>query len=193
MVWFFFSLRFYDPIYEKHLTLGAPIEAQCLEPERSCGGFCVYQSFNRSFEFISDFVDIVSRSTTTFAMTNQRLVSRRTRQQIRDTFVAIFNLFKTIVVTGVLTILWPIIAPITLAIQLWNSLPSYRQVRRATPTSVGDVRRSVPSLRQVWNSIPSLRQILNALMNLVRVQATEYAAQINPAEIAGNATRRPVR
>lgn len=83
--------------------------------------------------------------------------------------------------------LLPVLAPISLAVQLWNSLPSFRQVRNAIPRSFGDLCR-IPSA--IWNSIPSLNQLLNMLVNLIRAMVRDYTTRLSP-QVTGQSTRQP--
>lgn len=122
-------------------------------------------------------------------MRGQPVVSRRNRQQVQEVVGGILTLVKTIFMNGVMVMLAPVLAPISLAIQLWNSLPTWRQVRRSVPTSFGEVRR-MP--RSVWNSIPSVGQVVNMLVRLVQAAARDYMAHFSTQGIA-NSTRQPVQ
>ncbi len=117
------------------------------------------------------------------------MVSRRNRQQLGDTMGSILRLVVAIFVNGVMTILWPVVAPIMLAVQLWNSLPSFRQVCRAVPTRLSDI----PTPRRVWNSIPSVCQVVNAIVNAVRAQFNDYMAHMNPAALGSISAAPPTR
>lgn len=124
-----------------------------------------------------------------FVAMRQPVVSRRTRQQAQEVVGGLVTLVKTIFMNGVLVMLAPVLAPLSLAVQLWNSLPTWRQVRRAVPTSFGDVRR-VP--RSVWNSIPSVGQVVNMLVRLVQAAVRDYMAHFSTQGIQ-NSTRQPVQ
>lgn len=83
---------------------------------------------------------------------------------------------KTIFINGVMVMLAPVLVPVSLTLQLWHSLPTFRQVRRAVPTSLRDVRR-LPS--SVWNSIPSVGQVLNWIGRLLQAMVHDYLAHFS--------------
>ena len=119
----------------------------------------------------------------------QPVMSRQNRQQVQEVAGQLVTLVKTIFMNGVMVMLAPILAPLSLAVQLWNSLPTWRQVRRSVPTSSAEVRR-LP--RSVWNSIPSLGQIVNMLVGLVQAAVRDYMNHFSAQGIA-NSARQPVQ
>ncbi|KAG0567923.1 hypothetical protein M758_7G169500 [Ceratodon purpureus] len=94
-----------------------------------------------------------------------RGLSRRNRNQLQDVWATLVALVRTIFVNGLMVMLAPVLAPISLAIQLWNSLPTWRQVKRSLPRSFGEVKR-IPY--QIWRSVPSFRQLMDMLLRLVQ-------------------------
>lgn len=95
----------------------------------------------------------------------RRGLSRRNRQQLQEVWASLVSLVRAIFVNGLMAMLAPVLVPISLAIQLWNALPSFRQVKRAVPRSFGEVKRIPYS---VWRSIPSGRQLLDMLLRFIQ-------------------------
>lgn len=92
-------------------------------------------------------------------------MSRRNRQEFREVWEGLVSLIRAIFVNGLMVMLAPVLTPISLAIQLWNALPSFRQVKRSIPRNFSEVKRIPYS---IWNSIPSFGELMGMLLRLVQ-------------------------
>lgn len=122
-----------------------------------------------------------------FSAMRHRGVSRRNRQQFQEVWVSLVDLVRTIFVNGVMVMLAPFLVPISLAIQLWNSLPSFRQVKKSIPRSFSEVKRIPYS---IWHSIPSAGELGNMLLRLIQTLVRDCLQRYTTQDI-GRSPRQP--
>lgn len=117
-----------------------------------------------------------------------RGISRRNRQQFQEVWVNLVGLVRAIFMNGVMVMLAPFLVPISLAIQLWNSLPSFRQVKKSIPRSFGEVKRIPYS---IWHSIPTAGEVGNMLLSLLQTLVRDCLQRYSTQDMA-RSSRQPV-